>query len=161
MDRAADALSRPAPRRRARRPSALWAVRGPISQRRYWMLAGIGLALPLAAWTALAAFGTVDRVFLPGPLDVGQGGRVHFEHAELTFHEQDAGLDRGHRPQRQVGHPLDGERGCHLHDERVLALERRVAPGAGRRAQVRGELRLQVPHQEVDAQLGRPVAPGS
>ena len=59
-------------------------MRGPISQRRYWMLAGIGLALPLAAWTALAAFGTVDRVFLPGPLDVARRVVRWFTEDRLT-----------------------------------------------------------------------------
>ncbi len=36
---------------------------------------------------------------------------------------------------------------------KVLALERRVAAGAGGRAQVGGELPLQVPDQQVDAQF--------
>ena len=40
-----------------------------------------------------------------------------------------------------------------LDDERVLALEGRVAPGPGRRAHVRRELALQVLQQEVDPQL--------
>jgi NitT/TauT family transport system permease protein len=60
-------LEPPAARRSAAR---LWTIRGFISQRRYWTLAAIGVALPLAAWFALAALGTVNKVFLPGPLDV-------------------------------------------------------------------------------------------
>ena len=90
---------------------------------------------------------------MPGPAHVVQVGPVHLEHPELPLHEQDAGLDAGHGAQRQVGDPLDRERGRHLDDEGVLPGERWVAAGAGRRAQVRGELRLQVPHQEVDTQL--------
>jgi NitT/TauT family transport system permease protein len=48
----------------------VWKIRGSLSQRNYWLLAGAGLAGPLAAWTLLALSGTVSRVFLPGPLDV-------------------------------------------------------------------------------------------
>ena len=91
---------------------------------------------------------------LPGPLDVAEVAAVHLEYAELPLDEQDARLDRGHRPQRQVGDPLDGQRGRHLDDERVLPGERRVPAGPGRGAQVRGELRLQVTDQEIDPQLG-------
>jgi hypothetical protein len=91
---------------------------------------------------------------LPGPAHIVEIPSVHLEHAELPLDEQDARLDRGHRAQRQVGDPLDGQRGRHLDDERVLAGERRVAAGPGRGAQVRGELRPQVAHQEVDPQLG-------
>ncbi len=78
---------------------------------------------------------------------------MHLEHAELPLDEQDARLDRGHRAQRQVGDPLDGQRGRNLDDERVLPGERRVAAGPGRRAQVRGELRLQVLDEQVYPQL--------
>ena len=48
--------------------------------------------------------------------------------------------------------------GRHLDDQRVLALERRVAAGPGRRSQVRRELPLQVVDRQVDPQLhrGRP-----
>ena len=80
-------------------------------------------------------------------------GRVNLEHPELALHEQDARLDAGHGAQRQIGDPLDGQGRRHFDDERVLAGERRVAAGPGRRAQVRGELRLQVSHQEVNPQL--------
>jgi NitT/TauT family transport system permease protein len=58
------------PNVRPTRAPALWVIRGWISQRRYWTLAAIGLALPLLAWLGLTALGTVNRVFLPGPLDV-------------------------------------------------------------------------------------------
>jgi NitT/TauT family transport system permease protein len=50
--------------------SAFWKIRGWISQRSYWTLAAVGLAVPLAAWTLLTLLGSVNRVFLPGPLDV-------------------------------------------------------------------------------------------
>ena len=60
----------PPPLRRA--ATHLWTIRGFISQRRYWMLATIGVAVPLLAWFALAALGTVNKVFLPGPLDVAR-----------------------------------------------------------------------------------------
>jgi len=52
------------------RPPAVWKIRGWLSQRSYWTLAAVGLAVPLALWTALTAFGSVNRVFLPGPYDV-------------------------------------------------------------------------------------------
>lgn len=60
-----------------------WKIRGWISQRSYWMLAGVGLALPLAGWTALTALGAVNKVFLPGPLDVAQRLGVWFSDDDL------------------------------------------------------------------------------
>ncbi len=62
-----------APARRRSRWSvarALWTIRGPISQRSYWALAGIGLMAPLLLWILLASLGAVNKVFLPGPADV-------------------------------------------------------------------------------------------
>jgi NitT/TauT family transport system permease protein len=57
----------------ARRPRGTWwTIRGWMSQRRYWTLASIGLALPLATWFALAELDSVNKVFLPGPLDVAR-----------------------------------------------------------------------------------------
>ena len=91
---------------------------------------------------------------LAGPPHVLQVPAVHLQHAELPLDEQDAGLDRGHRAQRQVDDPLDRQRGGHLDDERVLPGEGRVAAGPRRGPQVRGELRLQVAYQEVNPQLG-------
>jgi NitT/TauT family transport system permease protein len=62
----------PAPRQRGFREAltALWTIRGSLSGRAYWTLAGIGLLVPLLLWTLLSTFGTVNKVFLPGPLDV-------------------------------------------------------------------------------------------
>jgi NitT/TauT family transport system permease protein len=48
----------------------LWSVRGPMSQRQYWVFAAIGLAIPMLAWWMLASSGTVSKVFMPGPADV-------------------------------------------------------------------------------------------
>jgi len=67
---------------RDRRPT-LWTIRGAVSPRRYWALAGLGLSLPLLAWWALAAFGTVNPVFLPGPLDVARRVGTWFADEDL------------------------------------------------------------------------------
>lgn len=48
----------------------LWSVRGPMSQRNYWLFAAAGLLLPLLAWWALASSGLMTKVFMPGPEDV-------------------------------------------------------------------------------------------
>jgi NitT/TauT family transport system permease protein len=58
------------PTNRGGRASAAWKIRGWLSQRSYWTLAAIGLAVPLAGWAALTAAGSVNRVFLPSPHDV-------------------------------------------------------------------------------------------
>jgi NitT/TauT family transport system permease protein len=62
----------PPPARRGflRALSVLWTIRGALGARAYWSLAGIGLLVPLLLWTLLATFGNVNKVFLPGPLDV-------------------------------------------------------------------------------------------
>jgi NitT/TauT family transport system permease protein len=62
----------PAPARRSllQSLSALWTIRGTLGARGYWTLAGIGLLVPLLLWTLLSTFGTINKVFLPGPLDV-------------------------------------------------------------------------------------------
>lgn len=49
-----------------------WVIRGSITQRQYWILAAVGLALPLLGWFGLSATGLVNPVFLPGPLSVLQ-----------------------------------------------------------------------------------------
>jgi len=59
------------PRRRATRAKrALWSVRGEMPRSTYLLFALLGLLIPLLAWWALAASGIVDKVFMPGPLDV-------------------------------------------------------------------------------------------
>lgn len=59
-----------APQRTRRRTTGLWTVRAPIARRTYWVLALIGLFTPLVLWALLAAFGGLDPVFLPAPLQV-------------------------------------------------------------------------------------------
>jgi NitT/TauT family transport system permease protein len=65
------------------RRRSVWMIRGWLSQRNYWMLAAVGLAVPLAAWTLLAFSGSVSRVFLPGPLDVVQRLGTWFTNDDL------------------------------------------------------------------------------
>lgn len=48
----------------------LWAIRQAIPSSLYWGLAAIGLTAPLLLWALLAANGSVDPVFLPGPRTV-------------------------------------------------------------------------------------------
>jgi len=63
------AIEPPRPRA-ARAKRALWSVRGEMPRSTYLLFAVLGLLIPLLAWWALAASGIVDRVFMPGPLDV-------------------------------------------------------------------------------------------
>lgn len=60
------------PTKTARKRSLLWSVRGPISNHQYWILATIGLIVPLMLWWLLATFGGIEKVFLPTPVDVFQ-----------------------------------------------------------------------------------------
>ncbi len=75
--------------RDGRHLAAAWKIRGWLSQRSYWTLAAIGLVLPLAAWTALTALASVNRVFLPGPYDVVHRMTTWFREDELLA---DAGI---------------------------------------------------------------------
>ena len=61
-----------------------WSVRGPMSQRTYWIVAAIGLLAPLVAWWALAASGLVSKVFMPGPAEVLARALVWFNSDNLT-----------------------------------------------------------------------------
>jgi NitT/TauT family transport system permease protein len=63
------AIEAPRPRA-ARAKRALWSVRGEMPRSTYLLFALLGLLIPLLAWWALAASGIVDKVFMPGPLDV-------------------------------------------------------------------------------------------
>jgi len=48
----------------------MWAIRGPLSSRQYWLFAALGLLAPLGMWWIVSSGATVDKVFLPGPVDV-------------------------------------------------------------------------------------------
>jgi NitT/TauT family transport system permease protein len=61
--------------------AAFWSIRGPMRQRTYWLLAALGLVVPVACWWILSAQGWVSKVFLPGPVDVF--------HRALTWSMQD------------------------------------------------------------------------
>jgi len=67
----ATAPARPAsvqlPRRKPVRPARLWALRAPISRRARLALMVCSVLVPLAAWVAVAATGTVQESFLPSP----------------------------------------------------------------------------------------------
>jgi NitT/TauT family transport system permease protein len=56
--------------RRMRHGPRWFAVRGELGRREYWLLAAVGLIVPLALWWALAASGITTKTFMPGPLDV-------------------------------------------------------------------------------------------
>ena len=63
MTQAKTASSRP------RRPG-MWAIRGPLSRRQYGVFAVLGLLAPLALWWLVSSSASVDKVFMPGPVDV-------------------------------------------------------------------------------------------
>ncbi len=49
---------------------AYWVIRGHLSRRTYLLFALAGMLLPLAAWWWLSGSGLMDKVFMPGPMDV-------------------------------------------------------------------------------------------
>jgi len=49
---------------------SIWVVRGHLSRRAYLLFALAGMLLPLAAWWWLSGSGLMDKVFMPGPMDV-------------------------------------------------------------------------------------------
>ncbi len=49
---------------------SLWVIRGSLSRNTYLLLAFIGLVLPIAGWWLLSISGLVEKVFMPGPLEV-------------------------------------------------------------------------------------------
>ena len=73
----------PVPPTLRRSRASLWTIRGNLSPRRYWTLAALGLSLPLLGWWGLAGVGGVDRVFLPGPLDVVKRVATWFTNDDL------------------------------------------------------------------------------
>jgi NitT/TauT family transport system permease protein len=50
--------------------SALWVIRGHLGRRAYLLFALTGMLLPLTAWWWLSTSGLMDKVFMPGPIDV-------------------------------------------------------------------------------------------
>jgi NitT/TauT family transport system permease protein len=67
-----------------RRPG-MWAIRGPLSPRAYWLLALAGLLAPLGLWWLAASGEGVDKVFMPSPVDVF--------HRLVTWYTEDDLLD--------------------------------------------------------------------
>jgi NitT/TauT family transport system permease protein len=49
---------------------SIWVIRGHLGRRSYLLFALAGMLLPLAAWWWLSGSGLMDKVFMPGPLDV-------------------------------------------------------------------------------------------
>lgn len=62
------------PRRRQVRPARLWALRSPISRRARVVLMACSVLVPLVAWAAVAATGSVQEAFLPSPAAVLSAG---------------------------------------------------------------------------------------
>src|ERR1035437_8703361 len=56
--------------RSPRHGSPLWQIRTAIDQRHYWLLALFGLISPILLWWLLGNLEGVNKVFLPGPMDV-------------------------------------------------------------------------------------------
>lgn len=48
----------------------VWVIRGHLSQRTYLLFALVGMLIPLVSWWWLAGSGLMDKVFMPGPMDV-------------------------------------------------------------------------------------------
>ena len=48
----------------------MWAIRGPLSRRQNGLFAALGLLVPLGVWWLVSSGATVDKVFLPSPVDV-------------------------------------------------------------------------------------------
>ena len=48
----------------------MWSIRGPLDSRTYWMLAVLGLVLPLLLWWGLVELAWLSKVFLPSPVMV-------------------------------------------------------------------------------------------
>lgn len=60
-----------------------------MSQRRYWVLAAIGLIVPVLAWWAIANSGWVEKVFMPTPGSVWSRTALWWSEDNLL---QDAGI---------------------------------------------------------------------
>lgn len=49
---------------------SFWVIRGQLDRHIYLLLALLGLLLPIMAWWGLSVSGWMEKVFMPGPLDV-------------------------------------------------------------------------------------------
>ena len=47
-----------------------WIIRGHLLRREYLFLAMLGMVIPFVGWLPLASSGVMDKIFMPGPLDV-------------------------------------------------------------------------------------------
>ena len=72
-------LAAPAPK-----PAGMWSVRGQITRRQYWLLAALGLVLPLLGWWLATTVGQADKVFLPAPADVWARAADWWQTADLA-----------------------------------------------------------------------------
>jgi NitT/TauT family transport system permease protein len=61
----------------------LWSIRGPMTQRRYWLFAAVGLLLPMVLWWAVANSGWVEKVFMPAPGSVWERTVLWFDEDHL------------------------------------------------------------------------------
>jgi NitT/TauT family transport system permease protein len=78
------AVWKPLPRRpRARRTSALLAIRSPIPRRGRYSLTALSVLVPFLGWLALAASGAVPATFLPSPGAVLLAGEQMASSGEL------------------------------------------------------------------------------
>jgi NitT/TauT family transport system permease protein len=48
-------------------PARLWTIRGSMSARTYWLLAALGLIVPVLVWGLIAHVQWVEKIFLPSP----------------------------------------------------------------------------------------------
>jgi NitT/TauT family transport system permease protein len=68
---------------RTARPG-MWAIRGPMERRTYWILAAVGLLVPFFSWWILAASGLMPKVFMPGPVEVFTRAAAWLQEDNLT-----------------------------------------------------------------------------
>jgi len=48
----------------------MWSIRGPLARNQYWLFAALGLLVPLGLWWFVSSGASVDKVFMPSPVDV-------------------------------------------------------------------------------------------
>ena len=61
----------------------IWVIRGHLSRRTYLLFALAGMLIPLAAWWWLSGSGLMDKVFMPGPMDVLSRVYAWYKHDNL------------------------------------------------------------------------------